>query len=491
MRSLRCAALAYKFAALQKGNREHGEYGERRLQGVGGGSGCAKEDALAGPPGATGTGSDGMTGDGAGAIGAGNGLWVWCCAPPALSAPPVACARLATAASARSSSSFTCFGVSSTLSSPPSISPTRSTTSATRSEENSIKSCARRATLAATLAARVSALVGAAAPESVIPAMDGRGRSFSGYATPVEGETTYNVDEAAAILQETPARVREMLASGEIQGIPPGATVSGDWKVLLPATLRQSSDQAPPVEEPTDSSAEEQEEALAADEGPDEFVEPPRSAADAMELRAASEESSHGGNAATHRNITAPSGWVSTQQAAKALGISPRTVRWHIEQGNLEAKTEGEGVKRTWLVSIDSIQAFRDTRQAAGSVPRGYRAPAESANITADTPSNAIRVLAERLEDAAARAAEYRVRLELTEQATSSVQAELAEERRRREAAERERDDLRRELEARGEAPREAREWPERPAPTKTPAWADRVPQIVRQRAFWRRFFRA
>jgi hypothetical protein len=295
----------------------------------------------------------------------------------------------------------------------------------------------------------------------------------------VEGETTYNVDEAAAILQETPARVREMLASGEIQGIPPGATVSGDWKVLLPATLRQSSDQAPPVEE--------QEEALAADEDPDEFVEPPSSAADAMELRAASEESSRGGNAATHRNITAPSGWVSTQQAAKALGISPRTVRWHIEQGNLEAKTEGEGVKRTWLISIDSIQAFRDTRQASGSMPRGYRAPAESANITADTPSNAIRVLAERLEDAAARAAEYRVRLELTEQAASSVQAELAEERRRREAAERERDDLRRELEARGEA----REWPERPAPTKIPAWAGRVPQMVRQRGFWRRFFRA
>jgi hypothetical protein len=308
----------------------------------------------------------------------------------------------------------------------------------------------------------------------------------------VERDTTYSVDEAAAILQKTPAQVREMLATGEIQGIPPGATVSGDWKVLLPVTLRQGPDQTPPVEEPTDSSAEEQEEPLAAEERLDESLETPRSAADAKEakeLRAASEESSHGGNAAPHRNITAPSGWVSTQQAAKALGISPRTVRWHIEQGNLEAKTEGEGVKRTWLVSIDSLQAFRDMRQGAGAVPLGQRAQAESADVSADTPGNAIRVLAERLEDAAARAAEYRVRLELTEQAASSVQAELAHERRLREAAERERDELRRRLETRPE-PRDSL-----PAPTAAPqrveprsaTGASRIGSV--RRALWRRVF--
>jgi hypothetical protein len=149
---------------------------------------------------------------------------------------------------------------------------------------------------------------------------------------------------------------------------------------------------------------------------------------------------------------------VSTQQAARALGISPRTVRWHIEQGNLEAKPEGEGVRRSWLVSIDSLQAFRDARQAAGEMPRGRRAPAEGAAIAAGSPGNAVRELADRLAEEAARAAEYRVRLELTEQAASTVRAELEEERRRREAAERERDELRRLLETRAEERQESAE---------------------------------
>ena len=37
----------------------------------------------------------------------------------------------------------------------------------------------------------------------------------------MEGETTYTVEEAAAILGETPQRVVEMLATGELEGIPP------------------------------------------------------------------------------------------------------------------------------------------------------------------------------------------------------------------------------------------------------------------------------
>jgi hypothetical protein len=65
---------------------------------------------------------------------------------------------------------------------------------------------------------------------------------------------------------------------------------------------------------------------------------------------------------------------------------------------------------------------------------------------------NPIRELADRLAEEAARAAEYRVRLELTEQAQSSLEEELAAERVRREQAELERDELRRMLEASSEA---------------------------------------
>jgi hypothetical protein len=160
-----------------------------------------------------------------------------------------------------------------------------------------------------------------------------------------------------------------------------------------------------------------------------------------------SEDSEHGYSADNGREISAPSGWVTTQQAARALDISPRTVRWHIEQGNLEAKPEGEGVKRAWLVSIDSVQAFRNARQAAGEMPRARRASAEAADIAAQEPGYAIRVLAEKLEDAAARAREYQVRLELTAQTESTLRAQLEEVQRRRDEAERERDQLRRRVE--------------------------------------------
>jgi hypothetical protein len=195
-------------------------------------------------------------------------------------------------------------------------------------------------------------------------------------------------------------------------------------------------------------------------------------------------------DAATGYETTAPSGWVTTQQAARALGISPRTVRWHIEQDNLEAKPEGEGVRRTWLISIDSLQAFRDARQAAGDMPRGYRTLVEDAAIAADTPGNPIRELADRLAEEAARAAEYRVRLELTEQAESTVRGELEEERRRREEAERERDELRRRL---GEALGEARESPETPVerPEGEEVWVDAASsqESTERRSWWRRFF--
>jgi hypothetical protein len=164
------------------------------------------------------------------------------------------------------------------------------------------------------------------------------------------------------------------------------------------------------------------------------------------------EHAARGNDADSNREIEAPSGWVGTQQAARTLGVSPRTVRWHIEQGNLVAKLKGEGVRRGWLVSIDSLQAFRQTRQVATDSPQGDRTSAEGAYIAAEMLGNPIRELADRLAEEAARAAEYRVRLELTEQAQSSLEEELAAERVRREQAELERDQLRRMLEASSEA---------------------------------------
>jgi hypothetical protein len=164
------------------------------------------------------------------------------------------------------------------------------------------------------------------------------------------------------------------------------------------------------------------------------------------------EDNTRGDNAASNREDAAHAGWVTTQVAARSLGISPRTVRWHIEQGHIEAKPEGKGVRRSWLVSIVSLQAFRDARQRQGQSPGGFREAQNSADIAAQPLGNPIRELADRLVEEASRASEFLVRLELSEKAASTLREELAEERRRREEVERERNDLRQELYALREA---------------------------------------
>jgi excisionase family DNA binding protein len=41
------------------------------------------------------------------------------------------------------------------------------------------------------------------------------------YATPMQGEDFYTVEEAARALKLTPDRIRQMLRDGEIEGVPP------------------------------------------------------------------------------------------------------------------------------------------------------------------------------------------------------------------------------------------------------------------------------
>jgi hypothetical protein len=103
------------------------------------------------------------------------------------------------------------------------------------------------------------------------------------------------------------------------------------------------------------------------------------------------------------------SGWTTTAAAAKALNVSPRTVRLYIERGELSGKLEEGTDKRVWLVSIDSINTLRARRGSGGTVP-------ESAPEIAETIPDAMRDLALRLESRAAEAAELRTRLELTAQ---------------------------------------------------------------------------
>jgi hypothetical protein len=66
---------------------------------------------------------------------------------------------------------------------------------------------------------------------------------------------------------------------------------------------------------------------------------------------------------------TANSVWVGTDVAAKAVRVSSRTNSRYIERGELEAKPQGEGVNRDWLVSVDSLHALRFSRPADGDGP--------------------------------------------------------------------------------------------------------------------------
>jgi predicted phage gp36 major capsid-like protein len=176
--------------------------------------------------------------------------------------------------------------------------------------------------------------------------------------------------------------------------------------------------------------------------------------------------------------------------AAKAVRVSPRTIRRYIDQGKLEAKLQGEGVRREWLVSVDSLHTLRASRTIEEDVPdvgRGIE--------YADSIADVLREMSARLESRAEETAELRVRLELTERAQSTLRdeqrralQELEEERRRREEAERERDDLRREL----YALREPRQFPEtvEDAPDRAePHSATGGAQEGAQRPWWRRMF--
>ena len=141
------------------------------------------------------------------------------------------------------------------------------------------------------------------------------------------------------------------------------------------------------------------------------------------------------------------SGWTTTKQAAKVLGVSRRSVQGYVRRGILEAREEGEGVNKTFLVSIDSLNALRDRRRREATEAAKFAEisgkAAQTENLYANT-GEALRHAIERVEARTAEATELRIRLEITEKAESTLREELAEERRRREAAERERDELRR-----------------------------------------------
>jgi chromosome segregation ATPase len=134
------------------------------------------------------------------------------------------------------------------------------------------------------------------------------------------------------------------------------------------------------------------------------------------------------------------SGWVNTDVAAEALGVSARSVRNYILDGALVARKEKEGINERYVVSVDSLHALRDKRKQEGKLPGRRRrsseqpeaAPEGAAELVRETAVDMMRETLTSLEMHMSQNAELRVRLELTERAESTLREELERERQER-----------------------------------------------------------
>jgi hypothetical protein len=137
-----------------------------------------------------------------------------------------------------------------------------------------------------------------------------------------------------------------------------------------------------------------------------------------------SEDSTRGNLPDEGTDVRGESGWITTRVAAEALGVDPRTVRTYIRRGDLAAKVEGEGVEKTYLVSVDSVYSLRDRRGPPRKVRDRTRDTsawlAQNAEY-AEEVTEMVRDLTAQLIRSTSEAADLRARLELTERTESSL----------------------------------------------------------------------
>jgi hypothetical protein len=134
------------------------------------------------------------------------------------------------------------------------------------------------------------------------------------------------------------------------------------------------------------------------------------------------------------------SGWVNTDVAAEALGVSARSVRNYILNGTLIASKEKEGINERYVVSVDSLHALRDQRKQEGKLQARRRRASRQSEAKAEGAAEAVKETAvdmlretlTSLEMHMAQNAELRARLELTERAESTLREELERERQER-----------------------------------------------------------
>src|SRR5919112_4836807 len=146
-------------------------------------------------------------------------------------------------------------------------------------------------------------------------------------------------------------------------------------------------------------------------------------------LSVVEEEPTGGGHTSGSRQEAAEgafqSGWVTTEDAAAALGVSPRTIRDYIRSGGLEAKSEGTGVLKRWLVSKGGVRAMLEKRRSLEEIPVDRRESAPGLPSAEEGAADAAEPMTAALQNLQYRLGRAEARLELTEQAAIPLQAEL------------------------------------------------------------------
>jgi chromosome segregation ATPase len=170
--------------------------------------------------------------------------------------------------------------------------------------------------------------------------------------------------------------------------------------------------------------------------------------------------------------------------------VDPRTVRTYIRRGDLAAKVEGEGVEKTYLVSVDSVYSLRNRRRS----PRNTREKTRDASAWltqnaeyAEEITEMVRDLTAQLLRSTSEAADLRARLELTERTESSVR----EDRERLlEDLERERERAAQEQARAEEVQRDAEQFiQEREEAQEEARRLHEELEAERSKGFWRRLF--
>src|SRR5215208_3101752 len=169
----------------------------------------------------------------------------------------------------------------------------------------------------------------------------------------------YTPGEAAQLLRLTEFAVLGMLTTGQLEG---QQDEQARWWIpastIDDAARRSSGTDAPPdpsaeetiAMEPVSSEAQDSEETIQF-----EAVAEPARRTEPSDARRTMP--------ADVRGQVSESGWTTTDKAARALGVSPRTVRRFIDRGELEGRKVTEGIVEAWEVSIDSLYTLRDKRQ--------------------------------------------------------------------------------------------------------------------------------